>query len=466
MSTNTEPSANPAQDDGAAATAKPTPKASSFGWEALTIAIARVAIRGTGFITSLIVARLLGSEGRGLIAALSVPASLAVTFSELGVRQSTAFFLGKKIMSVRDVMPTLLSLIPIVGVLGSLLSMAYFEWAHVAENDWLARWLAVGVIPLSLAVSYSTGIFLGQQRISEFRKASWRPPVAKLAVLVLCAWLLNAGIHGVLFASFAGSILGAGYALFLLRKEGPLKLGFNAKIAAQLQRKGMTYALSLFVLMLNYRVMVILLTRYSTLDQVGLYAQAVLIAELLWEVPNSLSSLVLSRAVNSTAEREFSLKVTTLARVSFLAATAGSIVLAIIAPFVFPVLFGHDFADSATLCIYMLPGVVAFGAFKILNIDIAGRGKPWVTMIIMIPTLILNVALGAWMIMRFGSAGAAWCSSICYIVATLGYIVLYSKLTGLKYREILLFSSRDLEMVLRALPFRLGDRLRATFKRA
>lgn len=451
-----------------AASSKPVAKRSSFGWEALTIAIARVAIRATGFISSLIVARLLGAEGRGLFAALSVPAGLAVTFSELGIRQATAFFLGKKVYTVQQLLPTLMTLIPLAGVLGAAASLAYFEWAHVAENDWLARGLAVSVIPLSLAISYATGVFLGRQRIAEFRKASWRPPVVKLLALLIVAgfFLMGfpSGIHGVMIAGLAGTILGAGYALYLLRKEGPLRLGFSFKIASALQRKGASYALSLLVLMLNYKILVILLTKYATLKEVGLYSQAVLIAELLWEVPNSLSALVLSRAVNSQDERQFSLKVTALTRVSFLAATAGSIALSLVAPVAFPLLFGKDFAESATLCIYMLPGVVAFGAFKLLNLDIAGRGKPWATQVIMIPVLALNVVLGAWMVMRYGAAGAAWCSSICYIVATLAYVVLYSRITGLSLGEILLPRVNDFMLVLKAVSLKKGARVAASPK--
>ncbi|MBI1687010.1 oligosaccharide flippase family protein [Caulobacter hibisci] len=438
-----------------AAAPSPTKKRASFGFEAFTIAVARVAIRLTGFLSSLIVARVLGAEGRGLIAALSVPTSLATTFSELGIRQATAFYLGKRVYTVEQLLPTLLTLIPLAGVVGSVASIAYFEWAHVAEDQWLIRFLALITIPLALVASYSTGVFLGRERISEYRKASWRPPVLKLAILVVFAWMLNGGLYGVMIAGVVGSMLAAGYALFLLRKEGPLRFGFNPEIAKQLQRKGLSYALSLLVLMLNYRIMLILLTRYASLETVGIYSQAVLIAELLWEVPNSLSSLVLSRGVNSKDEREFSLKVVALTRVSFLAATLGSICLAIVSPFAFPILFGQDFADSALLCVYMLPGVVAFGAFKMLNIDIAGRGKPWATQVIMVPVLALNVALGWWMVVKYGAAGAAWCSSICYIVATVAYVGLYSRLTGLKLREIILFRKSDFLMVLRSLPFKL-----------
>ena len=56
----------------------PTNKASgSFGWEAASVAISRLFQKSSYFITSLILSRLLGPEGRGLVIALLVPAHAA-----------------------------------------------------------------------------------------------------------------------------------------------------------------------------------------------------------------------------------------------------------------------------------------------------------------------------------------------------------------------------------------------------
>ena len=101
--------------------AGPSPQArrapSGFGWEAITVAISRFFQKGSYFITSLILARLLGPEGRGLVAALLVPAQLAVNFSEMGIRQSTAFHLGRGIYPLERLLPTLLRTPEIAGEL-------------------------------------------------------------------------------------------------------------------------------------------------------------------------------------------------------------------------------------------------------------------------------------------------------------------------------------------------------------
>ena len=272
---------------------------SSFATDAMGVVTSRVAVRVAQFVSTLIMARILGPAGRGLVSALSVPSQLGVSISDMGVRQSTAYHLGRGIFPLSRLQPTLLALVPIASCAAIALSLFYFDFARIAENNWVLRLLAVASIPLSLTASYASGVFLGRQRIGEFRRASWRPALVNLMLVVLLVWVFGAGVNGAMIATVGGASVSAAYALYLLSREQPLRLGFDREIARQLQRRGISYAASMVVLLLNYRIMVLLLTRLSTLTEVGLYAQATAIAELIWEIPTVLGSLLLSRGVNA-----------------------------------------------------------------------------------------------------------------------------------------------------------------------
>jgi O-antigen/teichoic acid export membrane protein len=426
-------------------------RANSFSWQALTVAMSRAFQKSTYFITSLILARLLGPEGRGLVSALLVPAQLAVNFSEMGIRQSTAYHIGRNIFPIERLLPTVLTLVPLASLFAGLAAVAYLDYAGIARDDWGLRLLAIASIPTSLFSSYASGVFLGQQRIAAFRSTSWRPALLRLILIVLLGWGLGYGIYGVMVANLGASLLGAGYALFLLGRSERLRFGFDREVAMRLQRRGISYAGSLFVLILNYKIMILLLARYSTLSEVGIYTQATVIAELIWEIPSAVSALLLSRGVNARESRAFSQKVLVLARLSFLAAIAAAIGIALVADFMFPLLFGHRFAASADICVLLLPGVVAFILFKILNTDMAGRGKPWASMLVMLPVLFLNVLAGLWMIERDGARGAAIASSLAYVVATVLYIGLYHRMTRIPLGDMLRFRRSDFAL--------LGDQL-------
>ena len=426
------------------------PDSHGFARDVIAVATSRVGVKVAQFLSGLLVARLLGPEGRGLVAALSVPAQIAVNVSEMGVRQSTAFHLGRGLYSAERLVPTLLSLSLLASAAAAVLSLGYFELAGVAQDRWGLRVLALAAIPFSLLASYTSGVFLGRQRIAAFRRASWRPALINLLLVALLGWALDLGVAGVLFASTAGAAAGCVYALWLLHRDTPLRLGMDRSLALALQRKGVSYAAALVVLLLNYRIMILLLTRLGTLREVGLYAQAIVVAELVWEVPSVLGSLLLSRGVNARDEDAFSGKLLALTRISFIAALLIAAGLAIVAKYLFPLLYGERFAESADLCLLLLPGIAAFVVFKLLNTDLAGRGKPWAAMLVMVPVLILNVALGLWLIPRSGASGAAIASSAGYVAATVGYVLLYSRVTGIPLRQMVLPQAHDGALLRRA----------------
>ena len=407
------------------------------------IVISRVFQKGSYLLTSVILARLLGPEGRGLVSALLVPSSLAVNFSEMGIRQATAYHVGRGLYPLGRIVPTLLALVPITSAIGILLSLAYFAYSGVARDDLTIQLLAVAAIPLSLASSYATGVFLGRGRVAAFRKTSWRPALVRLLLILLLGWALGWGAHGVMVANLAASFAGAAYALHLLARETPLRLKLDREVATKLQRQGASYAASLLVLTMNYRVMILLIARFSTLREVGLYAQAIAVAELIWEVPNALSSLVLSRSVTAQDSEIFSRKVHVMARLSVQAAALVGAALAIASPLLFPLAFGHRFAESSRVCNILMPGIVAFVFFKALNTDLSGRGKPLAAFAIMLPVLLCSIAVGSVAIKRAGAEGAAVTSSIAYVFATIIYVVIYSRVTGFDMLSIILPRAKD-----------------------
>jgi O-antigen/teichoic acid export membrane protein len=114
-----------------------------------------------------------------------------------------------------------------------------------------------------------------------------------------------------------------------------------------------------------------------------------------------------------------------------------------VGPFAIPILYGHDFARSATVLTILLPGTIAFMAFKVLHMDIAGRGWPWVSIPIVVPSMLANAAAGALVVPRYGAEGAAAITSISYIVATALYVVIYAKLCRRSLVSVIAYRRSD-----------------------
>ena len=99
----------------------------------------------------------------------------------------------------------------------------------------------------------------------------------------------------------------------------------------------------------------------------------------------------------------------------------------------------------------LLPGVLLLTIFKVINMDLAGKGKPWVSLKAMIPALIINVILNVIFIPKYGATGAALASTISYSKAAILFIFLYSKETKIPVLDIIRYQASDFQPIVQLL---------------
>lgn len=93
---------------------------------------------------------------------------------------------------------------------------------------------------------------------------------------------------------------------------------------------------------------------------------------------------------------------------------AAAIILAITGPFLFPFLFGSDFAGMQTYLLIFLPGFLALGLLTLMNAVYLGKGNIRPIFIGDVSGLIM-VVLADWVVVpRYGALGAAAVSSAAY----------------------------------------------------
>lgn len=223
-----------------------------------------------------------------------------------------------------------------------------------------------------------------------------------------------------------------------------VRFNFDFKLMGQMLRLGIVYAISLLVINLNYKVDIILIEKYANTYELGIYSKGVSIIQYLWEIPMLLSTLVFSRSVGARDPKEFSRKVSKLLRIASIVIFIASIVLFLLSDFIIVFLFGEQFRGSVMVLKLLLPGVLLLTIFKVLNMDVAGKGKPWLSMIAMVPAVIINIVLNILWVPQYGANGSALASTISYSVAALIFLFIYSRNVGLPIREILHYKKEDM----------------------
>ncbi|MEM7568816.1 MAG: oligosaccharide flippase family protein [Pseudomonadota bacterium] len=417
----------------------------SFLRDVSSVVQTKVAVLGFGFLSSILLARYLGAEGRGLLAALLVVPTVVMTFCELGIRQASAFYVGQKEYSLRQVASTLCGLGLITVAIALAVCALYFKLSWLPAYNWSLIALTLCLVPAKIIQSYASGLFLGAERITDFNRVSWLPAIVRAVCILALVAGLQVGIWGALWAEVLAAGAMTGYALWLIFPMVELRVEFDWQLAKRLVRLGVVYAASLFAITLLYKLNILLLQRLSTLDELGRYSVGANLAEYIWQLSAVMGAIIFSRSANAKNRPDFSKKIFVLLRLTFLVAVLGAAFLAMAAPLAVPLLFGDDFTSSVQVVFAMLPGIVAFVLVKILNMDLAGQGKPWVTLSVVVPALVLDVALAFWLIPRYGAVGAASAASITYGASGLLYVLVYARATGTAVRDIVTYRRSDFD---------------------
>lgn len=424
---------------------------SSFIRDVFRVGISQGLMIVFGLTVSIITARYIGPEGNGIIAGLAVYPSLFMTIGSLGIRQSTTYFLGKGIFSEEQIKTAITQIWMMTTVISMIVCFVLMYYFSNSGSNLTLVILALLPIPFSLFNTYNSGIFLGKNDIKTFNKINWIPSLIALLGTVLFVMLLQWDVKGAMVASVGGPLFMFFVLLFKNKFLAFFSFRYNWKIIKQMLSLGIIYAASLFVINLNYRVDVILLDKLSNAYELGIYAKGAGITQYLWQIPMLLSTVVFARSAVSKDDKVFSLKVAQLLRVSFIIIGIVSVVLLLFSEWIIVGMYGEQFRESTAVLNYLLPGVLILTIFKVMNMDLAGKGKPWIAVWAMLPSLVINIVMNIILIPEWGADGAAISSTVSYGVAGILFLFFYSKAVNVPVKDILKYKKTDFDPILNVL---------------
>jgi O-antigen/teichoic acid export membrane protein len=290
------------------------------------------------------------------------------------------------------------------------------------------------------------GLFLGKNEISKYNQINWIPSILIFFLSLVFILNLKLDIKGAILATLGGSF---SMSIILLLKNNFLSF-FSVKIEWKLIKSllslGLIYALSLLVINLNYKIDVILLDKLSTPFELGIYSKGASLTQYLWQIPMLLSTLVFAKSATSKKDIEFSLKVAQLLRISIFIIAIICLILILFSKFIILTMYGVQYKESVSVFVYLLPGVLLLTIFKVMNMDLAGKGKPWIALKAMIPALIINIILNIILIPEKGANGAAIASTISYSIAAILFTFFYSKTSKVSIKQIFTYKKNDFKL--------------------
>lgn len=404
---------------------------------------------GLGLLISIILARGLGPEGKGIYTLAILFPTLIITFNNLGLGSSTVYYVAQDKYPLKTVFGsnTLLSLIlGAAGILVGLLLAAVFPTQIFPEvpRNWL--FLALTLVPLNLFINQiGTQILLGSRRIREFNSTTLLSSASFLVLLFIAVYSLGTGVRGAVLANVLSSALMCVLLFLWIRR---IAGGISLRIARDYLRDALDYGLKTYagnvIGFLNYRIELFLLGFLMPAAALGFYSVAVGLAERLWLVSQSAATLifpVISAEKDEGKRKRFT---PIISRNVLLITLLGAIVLYFLSPWLIELLYSRDYLATIQLFRILLPGIVFLSASRVLANDIAGRGKPLLNTYVGLFGLAIQVALNLLLITRLGVVGSAWATSISYGLILIVRVIVYARESGNTFSSILLPHRSDL----------------------
>ena len=396
-------------------------------------------------LIGIITARTLGPSGLGAFSLALVIPSLVSLFLQFGIGLANVYYIGRRKY-------------PTDVLLGNALTMSLLTSAIVLPLYGLAiplllRTVAVGIqpmvlvlvgltIPLALIGGHLSFIFLGLQDIQEYNRLRLIRDGTTLLFVVILVVVLQTGVIGATAAVAVAWSLMIVRGFWILSRRMQIRLGWAPDALKDCLSLGMKGYLANLFQFFNYRLDVLLVSYFAGITALGLYGTAVTTAEMLWYVPESVATVLFPKTAGSSDEeaRTFTPTVT---RSVFALTLLSAVLLGLFSYPLITILFGSSYDGSVLALRLLLPGAVLLAVCKVLASDLGGRGLLVYNSLASLAGLLATILLDLVLIPRWSIYGAAVASSISYALSTVVTLIVYTRVSGHRTRDVLVPRRED-----------------------
>lgn len=388
------------------------------------MAVSRAFVVIMSVVQSVLIARTLGPDGRGALAAVAGFAGVLVALGGLGFSTANPYFLLNRPALDRAIVSNSLWLGGVGGLLLAVCGLVVYELDPGVLPGLRGSEVTVALIavPAMLCALFLQSVLLGQFRTRMYNGLAAAVAVLPALMLAVGYLLLDLDVLGTLIVTTLSQFIGlAAY----VGVTGGRPERFNAPLAREMLRYALRVYAATTLAFLVIRVDVLLVNGYLGATTTGLYTAAVAIVDLLYLIPMAIGFSLFPRVADAKGSA-LTLRVVRVFAPIMLVLCLTSVAMA--APAI-SLLYGVEFSGAAELYYWLVPGAFALGMSTILSNHFAGMGFPWPLVLAWVVALAINIVLNVALLER-GAYIAALTSSISYILVFVVHLALFARELG------------------------------------
>ncbi len=413
------------------------------------------------FPLQVLVARGLGTQGRGTYEIVLLSVSITQAALSLGVGFASLYYLSRRDYPLRDLLSNshwIVFLSLLLSGLFVLLAWATFGSKLLAEG--VPYWVFIFAVPLFLDFNVLVAFLQAENRFLAMNSVILLQPVIMVTLLIAGAVAGGLTTTNVFVFWALSPLLPVLLGLTLLGVRNlhlPTVLWPRWSLLKEQVKFGIQGQPGNILQLLNYRLDKYIALIFVGRDGVGIYAIAVGVTESIWFIANAVAVVLVPRLTRAHHDEAAELTPLFCRHTVFLSLLCAA-ACGVLSPPLLPLIFGKAYSPAVVAVWWLLPGTVALAATKVLAGYIFSRGKPIINSYITVTSFAVTIAADLVLIPLYGVPGAAAASSLAYGTLLVLSLVAYQRLSGRPAWRTLAITVDDLGLYLLAARFVLTRR--------
>lgn len=392
-------------------------------------------------IISIMAARVLGPEGKGILTVIILYPTLLHTLGHLSVYRALTVHVAERKYSFADFPGTaavFVFSISAILMIGFLIAYFNFNKYFIQDINFLTILFALGIIPCAMFIQIFTSILQAKGKMFEFNLNNLLSKGLVLVFIILMLIVLRTGVNGAVFAYFIANVLATILVIYFVRKITFEKWKFNPLLLKDLIKDGVKLHIGIIASFIFLRIDMLMLGYYRQASSVGYYSIAVSMADLLIIIPTVVMHVFYSKIADMINDKKDMARKTVLVyKHTMLFMVAATLIFAVVAKPVIKIFYGEEFLPSIIPFLILLPGVCFFRQNNIFSYYLVGTKKFLLISLLATVGSLINVMLNLIFIPKYDGNGAAVASLITYFFMGTAYFVFFFRVSKFKLMEFL-----------------------------
>jgi O-antigen/teichoic acid export membrane protein len=396
------------------------------------------------FITGIFVARAIGPHGKGALTLLGSLVAMVAVIANLGLTSSSAYLYKQKKYSIGTLTGVAALLwVVVAGALVALLCWKSEEFIKIIAGDlrdsaiqpiWL--WLSLATLPGSLFLPFVQTFLIIENQMRIYTLVNIGSQLVGVALAWTLVIVLKWGVTGALFANVGVQCIATVIAVYWLKSCGEQgRLHFSWSALTQMVRIGYGSYFTGIIASVFKRGEVLVLALLLDIEAVGYYGVALLFYDLVIDMPRAVVWPIVGRLADPDTADQANVASRSI-RMQIVIMSGLVIAIALLSPFLVPLLYGRVFAPAGLLLAWIIPGVVFRSIHLGVFAYVTARGRAEATIPGVTAAAVVNLVLDLVLVPSLGLLGVAISNVVAEMLLAILSIIAFLKHSDGRLRDV------------------------------